>query len=134
MLTVPAPPRPRVRTLGLVVIGTVLAACGGSAVLPATDGADDDIAEARRAVAEAQTVGAATEAPVEFQEATSRLENAEQSLAAGDVAGAARRAQEAAVAARLAELTVLASRAAEARASYDEIRALRTAVDSALAQ
>ncbi|MDT0632436.1 DUF4398 domain-containing protein [Rubrivirga sp. S365] len=113
---------------------TVGAGCATSrpAPPPAVN-AEPELARAREAIADARAVGAEAEAAVELRAATTRLDEAEQALAGGDAVGASRFAREAFVDGQLAELTVLAARARRARALYDEVRALRAEVDTALA-
>ncbi len=113
-------------------VAVALVGCGSSA--PVSLDADTDLVEARAAVERARAVGAEEEAPAELRAATSRLMQAEAALADGDAERAARISREATIDARLAEATVLASRARTRASLADELRALRAALASLVAQ
>ena len=122
--------RPHASRLAVLLSALVLVGCASSgppAVSPQVAAAEIEAAE--QAVERAREVGAERGAPTEFRAATSRLGQAQDALAAGERAQAARLGREAAVDGRLAEATVLAARARLRLALSAEVRALREAID-----
>ena len=133
----PSPPqlahtmRPHASRLAVLLSAFALVGCASSAPPVAPQVAATAIQAAEAAVERAREVGAEQGAPTQFRAATSRLGQAQDALAAGERAQAARLAREAAVDGRLAEATVLAARARTRLALSAEVRALREAIDGA---
>ena len=121
--------RPHASRLAVLLSALTFVGCASSGPPVSPQVAAAEIEAAEQAIERAREVGAERGAPTEFRAATSRLGQAQDALAAGERAQAARLGREAAVDGRLAEATVLAARARLRLALSAEVRALREAID-----
>ncbi len=102
------------KSLPLAFTAFVLAAC--ASIPPPTD----HLAVARSLVQEAQGLGAAQSAPLEFQRARDKLAQADQAMRAKDYTGAAALADEAQVDAQLSLTTAQAVKARRAASEIEQ--------------